>query len=285
MAVSTVTQRQRRASDAKVNDRSGFWQTLFGKRADENDEPFTPDEQSRWVAAQMRATAAKLTADMRELVEQQQAKSRPVAVSVHGTHPTALLRELVHLALDLEVRKDLDHRTCIEELRPTMERFSRGAMAEQQAEDTFERRSGAVREAMADTVERLGQIVEAVEKANELPGVTVRARVDTEALGSDLAASLVNAHRPQDETAQFPRITPGMPDPRVQVSVTTVTVDKPASPVHVPGDGSTPPIPAEDDEVADPGAAMPLPKRVPQSIPYGESSQVVTQTAEAGEAS
>lgn len=285
MAVSTVTQRQRRASDAKVNDRPGFWQTLFGKRADENDEPFTPDEQSRWVAAQMRATAAKLTADMRELVEQQQTKPRPVTVSVHGTHPTALLRELVHLALDLEVRKGLDHRTCIEELRPTMERFSRGAMAEQQAEDTFERRSGAVREAMADTVERLGQIVEAVEKANELPGVTVRARVDTEALGSDLAASLVNAHRPLEETAQFQRITPGMPDPRVQVSVTTVTVDKPASPVHAPFDGSTPPIPDGAEELADPGAAKPLPKRVPQTIPYGESSEVATQTSESGEAS
>lgn len=119
-------------------------------------------------------------------------------------------------------------------------------------------RNGNGAQAAAQIVETLGEIVAAEQKANELPGVSVKAHVDTGAFGSELVAVTANQGALSDETTSFQRITPGMPDPRVQVSVTTVTVDKPVSPVHAPFDGSTPPIPAEDDEVADPGAHNPL---------------------------
>ena len=126
-------------------------------------------------------------------------------------------------------------------------------------------RSGNGAQAAAQIVENLSEIVSAEQKANELPGVTVKAHVATDTLGSELVAVTANQGALSDETTQFQRITPGMPDPRVQVSVTTVTVDKPPSPVHVPGDGLRPAVPDADEELADPGAAKPLPRRVPQA--------------------
>ena len=144
------------------------------------------------------------------------------------------------------------------------------ALAEQERAEGLKllARNGNGALAAAQIVEDLSGIVSAEQKANELPGVTVKAHVATDALGSELVAVTANQGALGDETAQFQRITPGMPDPRVQVSVTTVTVDKPASPVHAPFDGSAPPIPTEDDEeCADQGAAMPLPRRVPQRRP------------------
>lgn len=114
--------------------------------------------------------------------------------------------------------------------------------------------------------ENLGEIVSAEQKANELPGVTVKAAIDTGALGSELTAVTANAHDLSDATMTFQPITPDMADPRVRVSVATVTVDGPASPVHVPGDGTTPPLPDDADETADPGARKPLPKRVPHPL-------------------
>lgn len=143
------------------------------------------------------------------------------------------------------------------------------ALAEQERAEGLKllARNGNGALAAAQIVEDLSGIVSAEQKANELPGVTVKAHVATDALGSELVAVTANQGALGDETAQFQRITPGMPDPRVQVSVTTVTVDKPPSPVHVPGDDLRPSLPA-DDEDADPGAAKPLPKRVPQATTH-----------------
>lgn len=141
------------------------------------------------------------------------------------------------------------------------------ALAEQERAEGLKllARNGNGALAAAQIVEDLSGIVSAEQKANELPGVTVKAHVATDALGSELVAVTANQGALGDETAQFQRITPGMPDPRVQVSVTTVTVDKPPSPVHVPGDDVRPPVPAVGDAAPDTGTHQPLPKRVPQA--------------------
>lgn len=136
-------------------------------------------------------------------------------------------------------------------------------------------------------LESLRDIAEAERRANELAGVSITAEVDTKAYGSDLGAVWTNAHALSDDTAHFEPIRPDTPDPRLRVTVKTdadddedvaqaaigtVTVAQAATAAQVPGsplhlaDGKLPPIPAED-EVADPGAGKPLPKRVPQRRP------------------
>lgn len=92
-------------------------------------------------------------------------------------------------------------------------------------------------------------VVDAEDEANKLPNVRVTAEVDTDAVGRDLGAAFVNAHAVNETTTTFQPITPGMPDPRVKVTVEEVpaTTDVP-SPVHVPGDGTAPPLPADADD-------------------------------------
>lgn len=150
----------------------------------------------------------------------------------------------------------------------------RRAMREQEGGATIARRVANGHRTAQETAEA----IEAAVRVEQVTGVKVP--LDPAAMGKGMARAAANAHDLSERTmVGLPRITEDMPDPRIE----TVTVTGPASPVHVPG--SHPPIPDAAEEIADPGAAKPLPKRVPHTIAYGESSQVVPQAAESGEAS
>lgn len=280
MAVSTVTQPRRRVTDGSVKSRSGFWQTLRGKNSADTGE-FEPDEQSTWVLQQVKGELSKAV----NYVVAKQRENHTVAspTDLDGSHPAYLLRHLAMLALDLEIDPKATFESSINRLQWAWDMLNERA-AEQAA---LERHTpvnaaeaaadGALLASSARRRKRLGSDAERAQVvAAEIVDRAVKAPEPTElqmALTPDVLAQMDAERAAQVErTAVLPVIE-------------SVTVPAPVSPLHAPFDGSAPPIPAEDDEVADPGAAMPLPRRVPQSIPYGESSQVVTQATESGEAS
>lgn len=269
----TVAERQGSSKHAFADEAEPRgWRGLFARRSQGDDAPpppFAPDEQSRWIATQVHTTLAHLAAEVHKLNDALSAPGADVP-SPHGAHPTALLRELVHLALDLEVRRNLDHRMCIEALRPTMERFSQGARTEQDAEDTFARRGAPAAAHAVRTAQMIEAAVLAEDAAKRMPGLAVVAEVDTRTLAHGISAATTNAYTPQDQTlvGSLEPIADGMPDPRtvgpklaVKESgpgavVLTVTNGS-ASPVHPVGDGTAPPMPDEA-----PHAPEPLPHRV-----------------------
>lgn len=261
--MSTLADPRHRASDPQVKGESKFGETPrkrhWWQRAEVEVEP----------APRLRSTFPNPDADTRVLPR----VTPPAAVTpppvLYRERPADLDKAAYNIALTAN-SAGLNRWSAIK-LEEQLAKHLRvvHALAQQERAEGLKllERPANAEAANAAVLDDLRSVVDAEQKANELPGVTVKAHVDTDALGSGLGAVWANAHQPLEETAQFQRIAPGMPDPRVQVSVTTVTVDKPASPVHAPFDGSTPPVPAEDDELADPGAAKPLPKRVPQRRP------------------
>lgn len=274
MAVSTVTQRQRRASDAKVNDRSGFLQTLFGKNTaqPEPDEPFAPDAQSRWV---LDAVKADLRGELTKVVAALSQHKRTVAspTDLDGSHPAYLLRHLAMLALDLEIDPKATFESSVNRLQWAWDMLNERA-AEQAA---LERHSPVnAAEAAADGA----LLASSARRGKESErGPVVAAEIVDRAAKAPFPTQLQEALTPErlkeldaERAAQVERTA-------VLPVIESVTVAAPVSPVHA-HDGIAPAIP-DAEEIADPGAAKPLPKR----IPHGSSAEVVERTTEAGEAS
>lgn len=276
MAVSTVTQPRRRVTDGSVKSRSGFWQTLRGKNSADTGE-FEPDEQSTWVLQQVKGELSKAV----NYVVAKQRENHTVAspTDLDGSHPAYLLRHLAMLALDLEIDPKATFESSVNRMQWAWDMLNERA-AEQAALERHTPVNAA--EAAADGVLMAAAARRGKESGR---GAVVAAEIVDRAakapFPTELQAALtpdVLAQMDAERAAQVERTA-------VLPVIETVTVGHAATAVHIPGDGSHAPVPAEDDEVADPGSAKPLPKRVPQSIPYGESSQVVTQAAESGEAS
>lgn len=255
--MSTLADPRHRASDPQVKTESRFGETprkRWWQRTAQTDP------------AVERSTFPNPDGDTRILARLAPPQAKPVPPPVlYRERPADLDKAAYHVALTAN-SAGLNRWSAIkleEALAPHLRVLHSLAEKERAEGLKLLERPANAEAANAAVLDDLRNVVAAEEKANELPGVTVRAHVDTDALGSGLGVVWANAQQPLEETAQFARITPGMPDPRVKVSVTTVTVDKPASPVHVPGDGMAPPVPAK---AADEQSA-PLPKRVPQHRP------------------
>lgn len=261
---STLTQRQHRASDGTVKDKSEFGETprRWWQRktqpvpAVERSTFPRPDAPTQAIPPVPAARTKPATPPQPQVLYRERpvdldiaAYNIALAATNAGLHRSSATKLEEDLALHLRVLRRLAQKEHDEALKLLA-------------------RSGNGAQAAAQIVENLSEIVSAEQKANELPGVTVKAHVATDTLGSELVAVTANQGALSDETTQFQRITPGMPDPRVQVSVTTVTVDKPPSPVHVPGDGSRPAVPAAGDPVEGTGTHEPLPRRVPQATTH-----------------
>jgi len=257
---STVTDARHRVSDAKVKNVSGlverprrWWQRKAEPQSPVVERsPFPDPGGDTQILPTVRATEPKPLPPVLYRDRPLDLDKAACNISLVATSATLHRHSAIKLEEDLAVHLRVVH-----------------ALAERERAEGRKllARDGNGAQAAAQIAQTLDEIVTAERNANELPGVTVKAEVDTGAFGSELAAVTANQGALGDETTSFQRITPGMPDPRVQVSVTTVTVSKPASPVHVPGDGMAPPVP-DEDEVADPGALKPLPKRVPQATTH-----------------
>lgn len=307
MAVSTVTQRQRRVSDAEVNSRSGFLQTLFGKNTAQP-EPDEPNAQSLWLFERI---GKDLRGELDKLANYLAAKVRENHTAAYGenrqvgpfnTHPKPLLRAITNRAVDLESDPLAGARYSVQVLLPLWEQLLAEAAEEGQAQDRFERRTLANQQAVATKARRLEVAASDEDEDAHLKTATVVTANGEEkeylpGTASKIVANALRASDPEPTALQM-ALTPDVLErmdaeraaqtavlPQVEVTVVpALASSNPAaapqdSPLHV-ADGTTPPIPTED-EVADPGAAKPLPKR----IPYGSSAEVVERTTEAGEAS
>lgn len=265
-----------------VNDNQGSHKGstrrgLFGRRSMQAASPggrVNGDAQSAWIVDQVRA-----------LIECDPHRARPVAAN--GSHPSDLLHELGHLAWDLRAQPSLDCRQVVERLRPTMQRLSDRAVAEQEAEDTFRRRAAIGRGTAQATGRQFEAAVGAAVTIEQITGQSVELDLDPEKIGRGLGQMAANARDPLGETMHgLPVITKDTPDPRLAaaapVEVTQVLVNGTQFPPfgqddsHLPHpgvvepvsvvrtDGSTPPVPDEGLPAPDP-----LPRRDgrhPQSL-------------------
>lgn len=266
---STVTDQRGRTSARSVKDKQGFFDRFRAQRPESAEPQQPPRSRSRGEHAPGNVTplpARTPRTDPDDIAANMIVKLGGVLRPGHGTSSTALLELLDTDFVELHRRANRE-----KELGRSLARRDERA------------------------VSAAGAAAAAIEAAVQLEAVTgVPARLDPAAMGTGIARLTANAHAPEQSTMQVPvmdEATLARLDAErggrtaVLPVIETVTVGHAASPVHVPGDGMAPPVPVEDDEVADPGAAKPLPKRVPQTIAYGESSEVVTQAAEPGEAS
>lgn len=252
MGSSTITQPAQHADPRRVKERSGFslraW--LLGRpEAEDEPEPFAPDNQARWLHGMMRAELSEVvkTLSKPQAVE----ATRPVLgdLAVYNIHPQPLLRRLAHLAIDLEADQSLGYRDCVARLHELMDEFSAGALDEFKAQTQYEQRVG--RNAVVAAAQ--GAVLEdAARRGEDIGPDSAHGR---QAIG-DLTGRAQHASDPEP-TAVLPVLTPqALADldaaaPPVEMVATTV---KP-SPVHGSGDDVRPPIP---DEQADPGAYSPL---------------------------
>lgn len=273
---STLTQRQHRASDPQVKTESRFGETprkRWWQRTAQTDP------------ATERSTFPRPDADTRILP---QVPHRPAATTLPplhhdpSTNPDQVALNMIRVCAQAMAEHWSSTRLQDALLAHSGE-LHRRAMREQEGGATIARRVANGHRTAQETAEA----IEAAVRVEQVTGVKVP--LDPAVMGKGMARAAANAHDLSERTmVGLPRITEDMPDPRIaaaQPQIETVTVAQAATAVQVPGS----PVRVDDaplpDEVADPGSAKPLPKRVPQSIPYGESSQVVTQAAESGEAS
>lgn len=245
----TVTDHQTSSKHAFRADDEPARRGWFRRRRD-TDEPFVPSKQSRWVLAGVRAEVRKLT---------EPAKKPEAKDAATGSHPAYLLRELARRALELHEDTSLNHRRCVVELHSIMERFSEGALAEDAIARSSERRGPQHTDASAAQ----GKVLFDAGRRGEAIGPdSPRGR---EAVG-DIVARALRTSDPTP-TAQFPAITPDMPDPRIAQPASpdiATGASAPTSPVHR---DSAPPVP---DEPVPTGEA--LPHREPGCTPEGGES-------------
>ena len=283
---STVTDARHRVSDATAKKNPGSFKRaarrVFAAQPREDTEtplapePFVPDEQARWVASRIQAAIRPLAEALAQA--QQPEKPQPVQgdAALYNTHPKPQLRRLAHLALDLEADPTLGFRDCVERLHEVMDEFSAGALAEFQAQQLWEKRTGEGQVAVRRKAQQL--LATAADGGEDAELKTARVVTASGEVSEYLPGAankiLANAMRASDPkpTALQVKMTPevlaridaGEPAEVVEASVTATAA---LSPVHVPGDGMTPPVPATE-ESAEPGALKPLPKRVPQATTH-----------------
>jgi len=242
---SIVTPGQHRASYAPVNNESEFGETSRWRR---------------WRRAEKTAPAVERSTFPRPDADTQilpQAPHRPAASSLPPLHHDPSTNpDLVALNMIRVCSQSMAEHWSATRLNDALlthnGELHKRAMREQEGGATIARR-------VANGHRTAQQTAEAIEAAVRVEQVTgVKVPLDPAALGKGMARSAANAHDLSEHTmVGLPRITEGMPDPRIE----TVTVAEPASPVQVPG--THPPVP--DDEVADPHAEA-LPKRVPHPV-------------------
>lgn len=264
MATHTVTQPTQKTSTPNVKSESGFWRRWrknppAATAAQPEPDTFPhPDGDTQILPRAGRAE----TAPGRQPFPQVLYRERPadldraaywiaLEATNAGLHRWSAIKLEEALARHLAVVRRFAAQERAEGLK-LVERHDKGGVA-----------AGAA-------LEGIRSVVDAEIKANELPGVQITAEIDTDAYGRDLGATWSNAHAVTEQTATFQPITPGMPDPRVKVTVNQVEAAQPPaanrpSPVHIPDDGSTPPVPTG----AVP-AAEALPQRTPQSATHDE---------------
>lgn len=271
---STVTGHQgsdKRSSRAKEN--RGRIRRIFRGPDLGGERDFEPDEQSSWVIEQTRAEVHRA---VNYLAAQKRVAASPT--DLDGSRPAYLLRHVAMLALDGEIDPSLTFRGAVERLQSAWDLLNERA----DEQETIERRTAAASAVALKVARKFAEAVHVEEMVERATGEKLELELDTEAIGTGLAELQINAHRPLDATMQFPEplYTPGMPDPRKAVAEVEVTqvlpsplqfppfgqdnghahpdVAEPESPVHE-DDGTTPPLPVDDQSAAEP---TPLPKRV-----------------------
>lgn len=259
--MSTLADSRRRTSERPVKSGSGFlqaWRARNTAPIDEGDEPFAPDAQSRWV---LDAVKADLRGELTKVVAALSQHKRTVAspTDLDGSHPAYLLRHLAMLALDLEIDPKATFESSVNRLQWAWDMLNERA-AEQAA---LERHSPVnAAEAAADGA----LLASSARRGKESErGPVVAAEIVDRAAKAPFPTQLQEALTPErlkeldaERAAQVERTA-------VLPVIESVTVAAPVSPVHA-HDGIAPAIPAED-EIADPGAAkpVPLPRRIPQA--------------------
>lgn len=269
MASSTIEPAAHGAKPRRVKESSGFsFRSLFTRTVDDDEEPepFAPDAQSRWVLEHVKQDLrGELSKAVDYLVAKQQ--KPPVAASptdLDGSRPAYLLRRLALLALDLEIDPELTFTQAVERLQWAWNMLLERAAAQ----EAFERHTltnKAEAEAEGALLFAAGRRGTPIGKGSERGQVTVAEVVDRAR-----NAPVPTGRLPLMTDEVLARIDNGEDPEAVAASITATAVLP--SPIRE----DTPPIPAEDDEDADPGAHKPLPRR----IPYGTSGQVVEHAAE-----
>lgn len=245
MATHTVTQPTANGSSTRVKNESGLWGWLFGRSAEAeaaDPQPFAPSDQSKWLLSGVRHVLGEFEAQRQATAEAERKRVAASPTDLDGSHPAYLLRHLAMLALDGEIDPALTFRGAVEKLRSAWDLLNERA----DAQDTIDRRTAAAVEVIHHVTRTIAETVDTEQRLAHVTGGPVALELNTAAIGDGLAALQANAHSPLDDTMQFPRITAALPSHTF-----------PPSPVHVPLDAVSPPIPAG------PVAAAPLPQRHP----------------------
>jgi len=282
VGTTTVERPARSTKRGKAkNEQSGFslksWLAGPARQDDEPLPPTDPTGQSQWVVEQIRAELHKAVG---YLAGQRKPPGAASPTDLDGSRPAYLLRHIAMLSLDGELRPEMTWRGAVELLQDAWDQLN--ARADEQ--ETVETRTAAAMAAGLRVTRKLAEAAATEDMIERVTGERVELEIDTAAIGEGLARLHANAHRPLDETMQFPEplYTPGMPDPRkadgkpglAAVEVTQVLAQphpwdavastdgmvrsdgsRPSSPVH--RDDTAPPVPREDADQAGP----PLPKR------------------------
>ncbi len=237
MAASTVTHNPQHATSVPVKKESRFW---LRRNRPVRETEAEHDTAPRWDAPTQVIPAP-----------------RPVRAAPHlhrtsATDPDEIAIKVGALCFRVLTEK-LSSTRFQELLRVHLEELDKRAGHELAAGQAMLRREGNVATAVASVAE----VIEAAVKVEVATGVP--ASLDTDAMGTGLAALSANAYDLTEQTLRFPEplVTDDMPDPRVTVKVQTVPATAAGSPVHVPGEDLRPALPA-DDEDADSGASSPL---------------------------
>lgn len=286
MTYSTVEDARHRASDAGVKTVSAFGQTPRKRRGWLRGKT----QESAPAVTGARSTFPNPDADTRILPQIGHSPAACALPPVHrdqSTNPDQVAINMIAVCAQ-SLREHWSSTRLMDTLLTHNGELHRRSMREQEGGAAIHRRTLAAQQAAMDAAAAIAAVVDAEERAKEL-GIPFEAKIDPGALGAGLAAMTANAHAPERGTMQFPKLTDdvlaqmdaerGVTVQRVPATATSDPAAVP-SPVHTGRDETAPPVPAVDDEDTDPGAAKPLPKRVPQTIAYGESSQVVESAAE-----
>lgn len=267
MATTTVNDDRHSTRVRPVKDESRFsvkaW--LFGNREEPEPEPFAPDAQSRWLLSgvqnEMRMLHERLNGQQASAVRPVRSEGDQV---VYNTHPTALLRKLAHLAVDLDADQALGTRDCVKALHDVMDELSRAALDEDRAQTQYQERVGrhavvaAAQGAVLEDAARRGEPVgpDSPHGRQVIGDMVGRALHASDPEPTALQVALTpDVLKRLDAGEPFGDVAPTQVMPVVQVAPATAT----PSPVHVPGDALRPPIPHED---ADPGASSSLARQV-----------------------
>jgi hypothetical protein len=249
VAYPSVTQAQHRVSDAKVKGKSEFGETSrrwWQRKGEAQPAPVKPSTFPNPAAR----------TQILPLVEHHNPTPPAAPQVLYRERPIDLDKAACNIGL--AVNSSILNRWSATKLEEQLARHLKvvHALAQQElaeGQKMMARRESGEGAAVA-AVEGIREVVHAEKQANGLAGVSVKAEVDTAAVGKELGAVWANAHALGDDTTQFQPITADMPDPRVKVTVVAASATD--SPVHVPGDDLRPALPVDAAPLA-----APLPRR------------------------